>query len=290
MPRPSERNEHMELPLAHHGRSATRMPVSVPPLWIGSSVLVSVLVAITSLCGILLEQTYARETPAWAVQAVGQDWANLAVVVLLLAGTYFVWNHSFRGYLVWLGAYLYLVYAFAIYAFAVHFQFLFLAYVLVLGLSFFTLVGGLQAARPATFNRALAGNSAAPAASLLLFVIGAMFAVLWLSEIVPNLVAGTVPQSLEETQLWVNPVHVLDLAFLLPGLIATSVLLRREEFLGNLMAVPLLVFSAAMGLGIVVNFVISAVRGLPFPLPAAVIVGAIVLLSTWVAWQFLKDV
>ena len=280
----------MELPPAHPGRSPTGKTVSVPPLWIGSSVLVSVLVAITSLCGILLEQTYARETPAWAVQAVGQDWANLAVVVVLLASTYFVRNHSLRGYLVWLGAYLYLVYAFAIYAFAVHFQFLFLAYVLVLGLSFYTLVGGLLAASPAALARALAGSPAATAASLLLFVIGAMFAALWLSEIVPNLVAGTIPQSLAETELWVNPVHVLDLAFLLPGMIATSVLLRREEFLGNLMAVPLLVFSAAMGLGIVVNFALSAVRGLPYPLPAAVVVGAIVLLSTWVAWRFLKDV
>ena len=280
----------MELPISRHGRSPTGKTVSVPTLWLGSSVLVSVLVAITSLCGILLEQTYGRETPAWAVQAVGQDWANLAVVILLLVSTYLVANGSLRGYLVWLGTYLYLVYAFAIYAFAVHFQFLFLAYVLVLGLSFYTLVGGLLAASPAMLARALGENPVARAASLLLFVIGAMFAVLWLSEIVPNLVAGTIPQSLEETQLWVNPVHVLDLAFLLPGMVATSVLLRRDEYLGNLMAVPLLVFSAAMGLGIVVNFVISALRGLPSPLPAAVVVGAIVLLSSWVAWRFLEDV
>lgn len=280
----------MELFATPPGRPATGKTVSVPPLWIGSSVLVSVLVAITSLCGILSEQTYARETPAWAVQAVGQDWANLAVVVLLLVSTYFVWNRSLRGYLVWLGAYLYLVYAFAIYAFAVHFQFLFLAYVLVLGLSFYTLVGGLLAVPPATIARALAENPAAKAASVLLFVIGALFTALWLSEIVPNLVAATVPASLEETQLWVNPVHVLDLAFLLPGMIVTSVLLRRGQFLGNLMAVPLLVFSAVMGLGIVVNFVLSAVRGLPYPLPAAVVVGAIVLLSSWFARQFLTEV
>ncbi len=280
----------MELSATPPGRPATERTVSVPSLWIGSSVLVSVLVAITSLCGILFEQTYARETPAWAVQAVGQDWANLAVVALLLVSTYFVWNHSLRGYLVWLGAYLYLVYAFAIYAFAVHFQFLFLAYVLVLGLSFYTLVGGLLAVRPATIARALSENPAAKATSVLLFVIGGLFMALWLSEIVPNLVAGTVPASLEETQLWVNPVHVLDLAFLLPGMIVTSVLLRRDEFLGNLMAVPLLVFSAVMGLGIVVNFVLSAVRGLPYPLPAAVVVGAIVLLSSWFARQFLKEV
>jgi hypothetical protein len=70
------------------------------------------------------------------VQAVGQDWANLAVAALLLAGAFLARRGSVRGYLVWLGALVYLAYAFAIYAFAVHFGLLFPAYVAVLGLSF----------------------------------------------------------------------------------------------------------------------------------------------------------
>ena len=270
--------------------SATPGTVSVSRLWIGASVLVSVLVAITSLCGILLPATYARETPAWAIQAVGQDWANLAVVVLLLIGTYYVWNRSLRGYLVWLGVYLYLIYAFAIYAFAVHFQSLFLAYVAVLGLSLYTLAGGLMAARSDRLAPVLQGNPRARMAGGLLFVIGAMFAALWLSEIVPHLLAGTIPPALTETALPTNPVHVLDLAFLLPGMIVTAVLLWRREFLGSLMAVPLLVFAVTMGLGIVVSFALAATRGLPYPLPAAAIVGGIMALGTLVAWLFLRGV
>jgi len=278
------------IPVPPADSPAAATSVSVPHLWIGTSVLVSVLVTITSLAGILLPQTYTRESLAWSVQAVAQDYANLIAVVLLLVSTYLVWSRSLRGYLVWLGVYLYLVYAFAIYAFAVHFQFLFLAYVAVLGLSFYTLVGGLTAARLDMLAPALAGNPWARTVGALLFVIGVMFAALWLSEIVPSLITGTVPPSLAETELPTNPVYVLDLAFLLPGMIVTSVLLWRREVLGSLMAVPLLVFSATMGLGILVIFALTALSGLPYPLPAAAIVGAIVVLSTLFAWLYLRDV
>jgi len=264
-------------------------PFSVSPLWIGTSVLLSALVTITSLCGIFLETTYKRETSAWAIQAIGQDYANLAVVIVLLVSTWFVARHSLRGYLVWLGSYLYLIYAFAIYAFAVHFQFLFPAYVLILGLSFYTLVGSLMTADRDLIAPALQGNPRANAVSVFLLIIGFLFSLLWLSEIIPNIGAGTVSPGLVETGLLTNPVHVLDLAFLLPGMIITSFLLRRGDIRGSLMAVPLLVFAATMGLGILAIFGISALRGLPVLVPASVMVGTIVMLSTALTYLFLKE-
>lgn len=93
-----------------------------------------------------------------------------------------------------------------------------------------------------------------------------------------------------ETQLWVNPVQVLDLAFLLPGMIITSVMLWRREVLGYLMAVSLLVFATTMGLGIIVMFALSAASGLPYSLPAGAIVGIIMVLGTLFSWLFLNDV
>jgi hypothetical protein len=107
--------------------ATTTKALVIPPVWIGTSVLVPVLVTITSICVIMLEKTYSRSTAAWAIQTIGQDYANIVVVIVLLISTWFVAKHSLRGFLVWLGACLYLIYAFAIYAFAVHFQFLFLA-------------------------------------------------------------------------------------------------------------------------------------------------------------------
>jgi hypothetical protein len=62
--------------------------ISIPPVLIGLSVLVSVLVTITSEAGIFFTKTYSRETKAWAVQAIGQDYANRVIVALLLVTTY----------------------------------------------------------------------------------------------------------------------------------------------------------------------------------------------------------
>ena len=100
--------------------------IAISNVWLWLSVFVSILVTITISLGIFFEKTYFRETESWAVQAIGLDYANLAVVILLLVSTYYVSKNSLRAYLVWLGAYIYLIYAFAIYAFSVHFNFLFL--------------------------------------------------------------------------------------------------------------------------------------------------------------------
>lgn len=264
--------------------------ILVPAIWLWISALVSALVAATSLSGILLEKTYSREALAWAVQAVGQDFANLAVVALLLVCTFYLSKRSLKAYLVWLGAYFYLVYAFAIYAFFIHFNFLFLVYVLILGLSFYALVGGLMAADPATLSKSLLHNTRSKASSVMLMLIAVLFGSLWLSEIIPALLSDSIPANLVETGLWVNPIHVLDLAFLLPCMIITSNLLWRDEFYGSLLAVPLLVFSVAMGMGIIAMFIISASQGIAIPLPAAILVCLIMLLSACCSYLFLKEI
>jgi len=264
--------------------------VAIPNVWLWLSAFVSILVTITSLSGIFLERTYIRETKAWEVQAIGLDYANLAVVILLLVSTYYVSKNSLRAYLVWLGAYIYIIYAFTIYAFAIHFNFLFLIYIIILGVSFYTLVGGLKAVDTTNLSASFLLNTKSKIVSALLMIIGILFSLLWLSEIVPSLLSNEIPPSLVETGLWVNPVHVLDLAFILPGMIITSVLLWRRNMLGFLLAVPLMVFSVTMGAGIISMFIISAIKGMPSSLPAGMIIGLIMLLSVYFSFLFLREV
>ena len=248
--------------------------------WIALSVAAGTLTAITSVAGIAVRGTYARELPAWAIQAVGQDLANLLVVVLLLASAALARKGSWPATLVWLGCLIYLVYAFAIYAFSAHFNRWFLAYVAILGLSFWAIAGTLT-------SRDTVEAAAAPlrdhpqrrGAGALLIAVGVLFALLWLSEIVPHVLANSVPPNLAETGLLTNPVHVLDLAFVLPAMILTGVLARRRNSWGLVLLVPLLVFAVTMGIGILVLFALSATRGLPTSAPAAVIVALIVVLS-----------
>jgi tryptophan-rich sensory protein len=71
-------------------------------------------------------------------------------------------------------------------------------------------------------------------------------------------------------------VHVLDLAFVLPGMIVTSVLLWRRRPFGLLLAVPLTTFAAAMCLAIVGMMLFMRTRGLPAP---AALIGGLVVAS-----------
>jgi hypothetical protein len=256
--------------------------------WIALSVVAAVLAAGTSLAGILWPNTYARETPEWSIQAVGQDCANLLVVLVVLQSAALVRKGSWRALLVWLGGLLYLIYAFAIYAFSVHFNRFFLAYVSILGLSFYAVVGSLVGLDVAKVVAPLRDHPRRKGASALLIVIGVTFGALWLSEIVPHTLEDTIPRSLIETGLWTNPVHALDLAFLLPAMVLVGVLLRKQEPWGLLLTVPLLVFAITMGLAILALFTLSAMNGHPVVVPAALAIVVIVLSSGVYTWLLLR--
>ena len=117
------------------------MRISKTSLWL--SVLVALLVLIASSAGLFLNSLYARETMSWTVQTFGQDIANLVAVVALFIAAYFVNKGSVKAFLVWIGVLLTLLYAYIIYAFDIHFNSLFLVYVAIVGLSFYTLVGSM---------------------------------------------------------------------------------------------------------------------------------------------------
>lgn len=59
-----------------------------------------------------------------------------------------------------------------------------------------------------------------------LTVVGALLASLWLSEMVPDSLSGEPSRSATDWNVPTNPVHVLDLAFFLPAVITSAVLLR----------------------------------------------------------------
>ncbi len=247
--------------------------------------------AAASAAGLFLPGTYARETPSWATQGIGQDAANLFVVFpAMLIALHFVYRGSTRATLVWLGLLIYLVYSFVLYAFFIHFGPFFPAYVAVLGLSTYALAGSAVHMDLKEVSRALATNAKAKLASVFLLVFGLLFAVQWLSEIVPALISCTDPKGVSDIGAPVNPVHVLDLAFILPGMIVTSVAARRRSPLGLLFAAPLLTFSGVMGVAILAMFATERARGGTVPSAPVVLISIVVALSVYVAAAFLRQV
>jgi hypothetical protein len=81
-------------------------------------------------------------------------------------------------------------------------------------------------------------------------LIGLVFAALWLGEIIPALISGRTPKSIADAGLIANPIHVLDLSFVLPGLIVTAIQLLRRRAVAFVLAPVLMVFSILMTVAI----------------------------------------
>jgi hypothetical protein len=254
------------------------------------SVLVVCLVLIASGAGLILKSTYARETTSWTVQAYGQDIANIVAAAALFIAVYFVSKGSVKAFLVWIGVLLALIYPYIIYAFDIHFNSLFLVYVAIVGLSFYTLLGSLIHLHLASLQPSFAAPTGARAVSVFLLLVAILFALLWLSEDIPALVTGKIPQTVMESGLLTSPVHVLDLGLYLPAMIITAILLWKKMLLGYLLAIPLLVFNIFTGIGIVAAQFAASSKGLAASLSVELFIAAIVVVSLVLSVRFLRKV
>jgi hypothetical protein len=204
-----------------------------------------------SLSGIFVNSVYARETENFAAQSVGQDIANLIAYPLLLLLAWAASRGSVRAHLAWLGVLVFSVYSYAIYAFDVSFNALFLVYVSVLGVSTYALAGGLAEIDPVRVKAAFGSRAPVRSTWIVLVVVAALFYIQWLSEDIPAILGGKTPQSLLDAGLPTSPVHVLDMAVLLPAVLVTGVLLSKRRAWGFVLAPVLLTALILLAGGIV---------------------------------------
>lgn len=244
-------------PDANHGSEK-----SLSGLWLWLSLTAALIAAGGSVVGLLAPaRIYGQETVALADASAAQDVVNLVLVAPLMAVLAVSASRgSLRAYLCWLGFLAFTIYNYAIYTFAVHFGPLFLVWIGVLGLSLFALIGGMSTLDGATV-KAWFGHRAAPMPAWTLIVVATLFSWLWLREIVPDLLAGRPSTSAGDWSLPTNPVHVLDLAFFLPAVVASGALLLRRHPVGFATAPGQLTWIALTCMPILVTPFIASARG-----------------------------
>lgn len=219
-------------------------------------------VALLAAAGLLAaDRIYNQETSVLFDQATAQDVVTLLPVAPLLA---FLAVSARRGslsaFLCLPGLLAFTVYNYAIYAFSIHFGPLFLVWVAILGLSIFALVGALATADMPAIKQGFAGR-AMPRPAWFLIVVAVLFVLLWLSEIVPSLLAGHPSRSARDWNVPTNPVHVLDLAFFLPAAVTSGILLLRRRPLGYATAAGQLVWIALTCVPILITPLVANARG-----------------------------
>lgn len=238
-----------------------------------------------SLGNILLPDAYARETPLWAAQGIGQDWVDLVVVVpVLTVSAAFALRGSRPSALLLGGALAYTAYSLVLYAFAIHFNSLFLVYSLALGLSFYAIVSIVAAMSREDVQWWFSARAPARMAGGFAALIGVAFYALWLSELIPALAARATPQSALDAGLITNPVQVLDVGIVLPAFIVGGVALFRRRPLGYWLVPVMLTFGALMDLaliGMVVSMAARKVLDAGPPLPVFAVMAAATVVVLW---------
>jgi hypothetical protein len=255
-------------------------------IWLWLSIAAAILAIAGSIIGLSVRSIYAGLTPVFLPQALAQDIANLALVAplwLLLAAL--ALRSSLRAYLLWLGVLTFTVYNYVIYTFSIPFGPLFLLWVAVFGMSIYALIGGIATVNHQAVKSAFTSRRATLAVAWTLIITAVLFGLLWLSEDVPALLSGARPQSLIDMALPTNPVHILDLAFFLPAVIATGVLLIKQRPLAYTLAPTFIVFLILTGIPILLTPVVQTARGEAAAWGVVLPIGALtVVLSALLVW------
>jgi hypothetical protein len=193
---------------------------------------------------------------------MGQDLITLLVALpVLVVSAILALRGSMRAHLVWLGALGYLVYTYASYALAIEFNALFLVYVALLGLSLYTLIGGLATTDFAGIKAHFSRATPVKAVSIFLVVVAVLFYFVWLSEDIPAVLTGEVPQGVIEAEAPTDVVHVLDMAWILPANVLTAIWLWRSRALGYALAGSLLSLLSILVLAVISMLVFQVLYG-----------------------------
>jgi hypothetical protein len=257
-------------------------------IWLWLTGPIAFLVAIAAGVGFFIADLY-RDAPINAAQAVGQDLITLVVALpTLLISAILALRGSRRAHLVWLGALGYLVYTYLMYALAIQFNPLFLVYVALLGLSLYALIGGLATTDFARIKARFSRGTPVKAVSIFLAVVTVLFYFIWLSEDIPALLAGEVPQGVIDAEAPTDIVHVLDMAWILPANVLTAIWLWRGQALGYALAGTLLSFLSLLVLAIMSMLVFQVLYGVAVGLGIAVVFGVVFAMSVGMLVWYLR--
>jgi hypothetical protein len=228
-----------------------KMEIKPYKLIIVLSLVLAAALTTVSYYGAFIAATYDRDAPSMAAQGMGQDLVDLffVVPVLLISLLLFIKENRIACF-IFSGTVFYILYSFFIYSFGVHFNNLFLLYCCIAGVSLYLFLITLYQLNRMDVHHWFADKTPVRIIGLYLLIIAVLFYLLWLKDIVPAIINHSIPKSVSDYDLLVNPVHVLDIAFVLPGLIITAILLMKKQRFGYIFTPIFLVFIIILALAL----------------------------------------
>ncbi|MGH3459078.1 hypothetical protein [Aeromicrobium sp.] len=252
-----------------------------------SSVVVALGIVVAAMYGLLAAEPYRDLPAATVLGAKAQDVCSILVAGAL---TFLVLRPLVtpRAHLVRLGLLAYVAYSYAIYLTGVPMNRVFLVYVVIEAAAGAALLDGLIRLRPSAWPR-IRSRRLERGTGWMLLVVAVLFAMLWLSTLVPYALGGPPPDP-EGVGGTPYPVFVLDLVVVLPCLLAVGLLLVHGRAIGGPLAVVALIKIVTLFTALWAGVAAVAVTGEPLHLGLDAAPSLLLLvLSAWLAVLWLRE-
>ena len=195
----------------------------------------------------------------------GTDAITLFIgVPLLLVGYLFYRRGSLRGSIFLIGILFYFLYIGVTYTFSVIFNSLFLVYTALFSASLFATIIALTIFDTQDLASKVTSDMPCRGIAVFMFVAGIGTLFLWLSELVGPLMTGQAPANLGPYTTMFT--HGFDSAVITPATVVTGIFLLQRKPLGYLLAAPLLILCAIVGLTVIAQTISQSMVGLVFPI------------------------
>jgi hypothetical protein len=233
------------------------------------SLVIAAIMTVASIAGLLYGPSIypgieAKMLPLF----VGQDALNIVVGLPMLLGSMWLARRgSLIGLLLWPGALFYILYDYGYYVLGAPFNAFFLAYIALMTLSAYTMIGIVSSIDGDAVRDQLVSTVPPRLTGGVLVVLALLFTTLWTLMTVAALLSGTPLDPIAHV------VVIMDLTVQLPALLVGGILLWRRAPFGYVVAVGLLLQAGVYLAGLsVITILQEIVTAAPFD-PVVVIPG-----------------
>ncbi|MDR1568172.1 MAG: hypothetical protein LBS33_05800 [Streptococcaceae bacterium] len=181
---------------------------------------------------------YHNDSLSMAVQAKGQDLVTLFIgVPFLIYALFKNRQNSIKGRFYLTGALAYFLYTYTIYCLAGTFNSMFVLYVILMSLSFYSFLACMTSFELSTIHTYFQKKLPIKYLSISNLIFAFLIGMNWLSYLIPQ----TTALKLEHYTTF--PVQAMDLGIILPAIVFSSIMLLRKHNWGYLL-LPILMFKA----------------------------------------------
>lgn len=222
------------------------------------SVIITLLATLASAGGLLIKNLYTDNDfvkQAWYTN----DIITLFVAVPLLIAAMVLSKKGYqRWLLIWIGLLGYIFYNFAFYLFGAAFNIFFLVYTSIVSLSAIALILLLSNPLINTIASGFSEKTPVKLISIYLLIIAIMLFIAEGSMIIPFLISGTIPETIQQTGHPTAVVFALDFSIVIPVSVFAGGLLWQRKHWGYILSIIMLVKGFTYGLVLCIGTTVLA--------------------------------